>query len=65
MNPCFKGEAPIRLPPMALAGGGTFRTLSPTAHTQTNAAVIQRFVDVPIVVEAEADDVCRITIGRR
>ena len=53
------------LVPMALAGGGTFRTLSPTAHTQTNAGVIQRFVDVPIVVEAEADDVCRITIGRR
>ncbi|PYR34237.1 MAG: hypothetical protein DMF89_02320 [Acidobacteria bacterium] len=30
---------------MALAGGGTFRTLKPTAHTTTNAAVIRRFLE--------------------
>jgi len=51
------------LVPMALAGGGTFRTLSPTAHTHANAGVVRRFLDVPIAVEAEADDVCRITVG--
>src|SRR4029079_7607573 len=45
------------LVPMALGGGGTFRTLSPTAHTHANAGVVRRFLDVPIAVEAEADDV--------
>jgi RNA 3'-terminal phosphate cyclase (ATP) len=51
--------------PMALAGGGSFRTLAPSAHTQTNAGVIRRFLDVPITLEAEAEDVYRITIGPR
>lgn len=51
--------------PMALAGGGSFRTLSPSAHTQTNASVIRRFLDVPIAGDAEADDTYRITIGPR
>jgi RNA 3'-terminal phosphate cyclase (ATP) len=49
------------LVPMALAGGGSFRTLSPTAHTLTNAAVIHRFLDVSIAIDAESDDVSRIT----
>ena len=40
--------------PMALAGGGTFRTVEPTAHTRTNALVIQQFVDVPIAFEQES-----------
>jgi len=49
--------------PMALAGGGSFRTLAPSAHTQANASVVRRFLDVPIAIDPEADDVCRITIG--
>jgi RNA 3'-terminal phosphate cyclase (ATP) len=49
--------------PMALAGGGSFRTLSPSAHTRTNAAVVRRFLDVPIAIDAEAEDTYRITIG--
>jgi len=49
--------------PMALAGGGTFRTLRPTRHTITNADVIRRFLDVPIAVEAENDGVYRVSIG--
>jgi RNA 3'-terminal phosphate cyclase (ATP) len=28
--------------PMALAGGGPIRTLAPTPHTRTNAAVIEQ-----------------------
>jgi RNA 3'-terminal phosphate cyclase (ATP) len=32
--------------PMALAGGGSFRTLTPTLHTTTNIAVLQKFLDV-------------------
>ena len=51
--------------PMALAGGGSFRTLPPSGHTQTNAGVIRRFLDVPIAVDAEAEGTYRITIGPR
>jgi RNA 3'-terminal phosphate cyclase (ATP) len=32
--------------PLALAGGGHFRTLAPTAHTVTQLQVVQRFLDV-------------------
>jgi RNA 3'-terminal phosphate cyclase (ATP) len=49
--------------PMALAGGGAFRTLEPTAHTVTNADVIRRFLDVAIAIEAEAEGTCRVNIG--
>src|SRR5712691_6074621 len=49
--------------PMALAGGGMFRTLKPTAHTMTNAAVIRRFLDVSVAVEHEGNDVYRVTVG--
>lgn len=53
------------LVPMALAGGGSFRTLPPTAHTVTNAGVVQRFLNVAIAIDAESDDVCRITVRSR
>ena len=36
--------------PMALAGGGQFRTLSPTRHTITNVEIIKKFLDVDITV---------------
>jgi RNA 3'-terminal phosphate cyclase (ATP) len=36
------------LVPMALAGGGKFRTLSPTKHTTTNIEIIKKFLDVEI-----------------
>jgi RNA 3'-terminal phosphate cyclase (ATP) len=36
--------------PMALAGGGKFRTLSPTKHTITNVEIIKKFLDVEIVI---------------
>ena len=38
------------LVPMALAGGGKFRTLSPTKHTQTNVEIIKKFLDVEIAI---------------
>jgi RNA 3'-terminal phosphate cyclase (ATP) len=38
--------------PMALAGGGKFRTLSPTKHTTTNAEIIKKFIDVEIAMNA-------------
>lgn len=34
--------------PLALAGSGHFRTLSPTDHTRTNIAVIHQFLDIAI-----------------
>jgi len=37
--------------PMALAGGGTFRTLAPTAHTTTNVETLGRFLDVSVGME--------------
>ena len=51
--------------PMALAGGGSFRTLPPTAHTLTNVRVIQQFLDVPIAIEPESTEVSRLTVGSR
>ena len=53
------------LVPMAVAGGGSFRTLEPTPHTRTNADVIRRFLDTPIAIEAEASDVYRVIVGDR
>ncbi len=35
--------------PMALAGGGRYRTLPPTRHTFTNMEVVKRFLDVEIL----------------
>jgi RNA 3'-terminal phosphate cyclase (ATP) len=51
------------LVPMALAGGGTFRTLEPTLHAVTNAGVIRRFMDVPIDIAREQGHVHRVRIG--
>jgi RNA 3'-terminal phosphate cyclase (ATP) len=36
--------------PMALAGGGKFRTLPPTRHALTNIEVLKKFLDVEITV---------------
>ena len=37
--------------PLALAGGGSFKTLAPSNHTWTNLEVIGRFLDVEITFE--------------
>jgi RNA 3'-terminal phosphate cyclase (ATP) len=49
--------------PMALGSGGTFRTLKPTPHTETNADVVRRFVPASIDIEHEAAGAYRITVG--
>ena len=36
--------------PMALAGGGKFRTLPPTRHSMTNIEILKKFLDVAITV---------------
>ena len=48
--PVGKHLADQLLIPMAMAGGGRFRTLSPTEHTRTNIDIIRRFLDVDIVM---------------
>jgi RNA 3'-terminal phosphate cyclase (ATP) len=48
---------------MARAGGGSFRTRKPTSHTITNAEIIRQFLDVPIAIVHERDDVYRVRIG--
>lgn len=50
------------LVPMALAGGGLFRTVAPTAHATTNADVIRQFLDVTIRIDRDGD-AHRVTIG--
>jgi RNA 3'-terminal phosphate cyclase (ATP) len=49
--------------PMALAGGGVFRTTRPSLHATTNAEVIQRFLPVPIRFEQESELAWRVTAG--
>lgn len=39
--------------PLALAGGGRFRTVEPTAHMRTNAEVVERFLPVRIGMEED------------
>jgi RNA 3'-terminal phosphate cyclase (ATP) len=36
--------------PMALAGGGSFRTLAPTRHMTTNAEVIRLFLPIEVIM---------------
>ncbi len=50
--------------PMALAGGGSFRTTKPSLHTTTNAEVIQRFLPVPIRHQQETELAWRVTVGK-
>ena len=50
--------------PLALAGGGVFRTLSPSLHATTNATVIGQFVNAPIRMIDEGNGAHRIQIGQ-
>jgi RNA 3'-terminal phosphate cyclase (ATP) len=49
--------------PMALAGGGSMRTLRPTPHTETGLAVIEQFLGISSRIELLGPDRCRITLG--
>jgi len=50
------------LVPMAIAGGGTFRTMVPSPHTRTNAAVLEQFAGVDVRFANEPDATCRVTV---
>lgn len=60
--PVGKHLADQLLVPMALAGGGKFRTLPLTPHTFTNIEVIKHFLDVKIIVSQLKKDVWEIQI---
>jgi RNA 3'-terminal phosphate cyclase (ATP) len=47
--------------PLALAGGGAFRTLRLSLHSTTNMAVVERFLDVRFEVESEPGGTVRVT----
>ncbi|MBE0598641.1 MAG: RNA 3'-terminal phosphate cyclase, partial [Desulfuromonadales bacterium] len=49
--------------PLALAGGGAFRTLRPTRHTMTNIEVIRDFLPVAVEVREEAGGTWQVRIG--
>ncbi|HTV00190.1 MAG TPA: RNA 3'-terminal phosphate cyclase, partial [Luteitalea sp.] len=50
------------LMPLALAGGGAFRTLPLSTHATTNIAVLRQFLDVDVVVADEPQGTCLVTV---
>lgn len=52
------------LVPMALAGGGRFKTLKPDPHTLTNIDVIQEFLDISIEVTQASDVAWEIVLEK-
>ena len=51
------------LGPLALAAGGTFRTVAPTTHFTTNAHTLHAFVDAPIRCSVQPDGARIVTVG--
>lgn len=49
--------------PLAIAGGGAFRTTRPSSHATTNAAVIGRFMPAPIAMSEQDDGAFLVTVG--
>lgn len=49
--------------PLALAGGGSFRTLSPSSHTATNLQTLQHFLEVRVTSAEIAPDVWQIAVA--
>ncbi len=51
--------------PLALAGGGRFRTLSPTRHLTTNAEVIRKFLPVEVTMREMGRNDWEVRVERR
>ncbi len=49
--------------PLALAGGGRYRTSQPTPHTTTNVETIGEFLDVAIAIEEVEEKVFEVCVG--
>ena len=50
--------------PLALGAGGSFRTVKPTEHTRTNAAIIARFLGEVVVITGDGDATVVTVRGR-
>lgn len=50
--------------PLALAGGGAFRTLGLSRHAQTNVAVIKAFLDVEFEIDQASPPGCVVRVRR-
>ncbi len=61
--PVGKYLADQLLIPMAMAGGGSFRTVEPSLHTMTNIEVIREFLDIDIRVKEENEKSWLIRVG--
>jgi RNA 3'-terminal phosphate cyclase (ATP) len=61
--PVGKHLADQLLLPLALAGGGSFCTLAPTAHTTTNLEVLRHFLAVEGQIEQQDEKAWLITIA--
>ena len=53
------------LVPLALAGGGSFRTVEPSLHTRTNAEIVQRWLPVAIELVGEGGGAWRVDVRAR
>jgi RNA 3'-terminal phosphate cyclase (ATP) len=50
--------------PLALAGGGSFRTLQPSLHTRTNIEVIRKFLEVTIGIKEVKEGIFEIAVAK-
>lgn len=50
--------------PLAIAGGGRFRTLAPSSHTTTNIATLANFLEVRVAATELGPDVWEIGVSR-
>jgi RNA 3'-terminal phosphate cyclase (ATP) len=48
---------------LALAGGGSFRTLAPTEHARTQCTIVERFLGRKTVMREEGAGAWRISVG--
>lgn len=49
--------------PMALAGGGSFRTVAPSSHTRTHAALIEQILGLRVRFEELGGDAWHVEVG--
>ncbi|MBN2713951.1 MAG: RNA 3'-terminal phosphate cyclase, partial [Planctomycetes bacterium] len=49
--------------PLAMAGGGAFRTVEPSLHTETNAWVIEKFIGAKTLMKRAGNEAWEIRVG--
>lgn len=68
-NTYMKADVPVGehladqlLLPLALAAGGTYKTVAPSLHTTTNIEIIKKFLDINVDLDQENDRQWRISV---